>query len=130
MDIQVWHNAIDVYQEEIGIQYPFVGLYELKKHIDRGRVEDAKDSPRAMYGGTANRERTTQLDDIAALVLVIAAAFKDSAASKIAKELVETTFTSIIVRTQLYPVDLDRSMVLILTVSILLVSLEPFNLPV
>lgn len=129
LEREVWHDNVQVYQEEIGIQYPVVDLEELSRHIDGVGEGDGKDT-KAIYGSTTDRGTTEPLDETAMLAMLIASVLIDSTMNELAKELVEEVFSSAVARTQLNTVHLDDLTLLTLTVSLSLIRFQALDMSV
>lgn len=97
-----WLNIIALYEEEIGIQYPFLNLDELRRQITEGDVRNTKDDPSRQPapppGGKASR---IQIENIAIHVLAIISIFADARTIEIANPWVEEIYAGTVARTQL-----------------------------
>ncbi|KAL9473239.1 hypothetical protein ACSS6W_007619 [Trichoderma asperelloides] len=102
VDNDRWLNIIALYEEEIGIQYPFLNLDELRRQITEGDVRNTKDDssrqPAPPPGGKASR---IQIENIAIHVLAIISIFADARTIEIANPWVEEVYAGTVARTQL-----------------------------
>ncbi|EHK46888.1 hypothetical protein TRIATDRAFT_306627 [Trichoderma atroviride IMI 206040] len=102
VDNDRWLSIIALYEEEIGIQYPFLNLDELRREITEGDVRNAKDDhsrqPKPPPGAKASR---IQIENIAIHVLAIISIFADARTIEIANPWVEEIYAATVARTQL-----------------------------
>jgi hypothetical protein len=102
IDHDRWLNIIAFYEEEIGIQYPFLNLDELRRQITEGDMGNAKDDPsRQSKSPSDSKASRNQIEDIAIHVLAIIAIFADARTIGVANPWVEETYASTVARTQL-----------------------------
>lgn len=102
VDNDRWLSIIALYEEEIGIQYPFLNLDELRREIIGADVRIAKDDssrqPNPPPGAKASR---IQIENIAIHVLAIISIFADARTIEIANPWVEEIYAGTVARTQL-----------------------------
>ncbi|KAH6603738.1 fungal specific transcription factor domain-containing [Trichoderma cornu-damae] len=100
-----WISIIAFYEEEIGIQYPFLNLEELRREITEAEPMDSLDDhllqPKSPSDPKADR---SQIEDIAIHILAIISIFSDAQAIGIASPWVEDTYASTVARSQLQSV--------------------------
>ncbi|KAL6898514.1 hypothetical protein GGI43DRAFT_384812 [Trichoderma evansii] len=102
VDNDRWFSIIALYEEEIGIQYPFLNLDELRRQITEGDVRNSKDDPlrqpKLPPGAKASR---IQIENIAIHVLAIISIFADARTIEIANPWIEEIYAGTVARTQL-----------------------------
>ncbi|KAI1016951.1 hypothetical protein LB504_007172 [Fusarium proliferatum] len=100
LDHSSWCQVLAIYEEEVGMMYPFLDIDQLRHEILDGRTRPESDSPRSrsLYGGG--------IGNIAFLVLAIVSSFESSKAVEIVSPVVEEVFVSTIPKTYLRSPDL------------------------
>ncbi|KAM0258959.1 hypothetical protein ACHAQJ_003615 [Trichoderma viride] len=102
IDNDRWLSIIAFYEEEVGFQYPFLNLEELKRQITEGDMRNVKDDPprqpKSPSGPEANRN---QIEDIAIHILTIISIFADARTIGIANPWIEETYATTVAKTQL-----------------------------
>lgn len=102
VDKDRWLSIIALYEEEIGIQYPFLNLDELRRQTTEGDVRNSKDDPSRQPelppGAQASR---IQIENIAIHVLAIISIFADARTIEIANPWIEEIYAGTVARTQL-----------------------------
>lgn len=102
VDNDRWLSIIALYEEEIGLQNPFLNLDELRREITEGDVRNTKDNPsrqpKPPPGAKASR---IQIENIAIHVLAIISIFADARTIEIANPWVEEIYAATVARTQL-----------------------------
>jgi hypothetical protein len=101
VDNERWLSIIALYEEEIGIQYPFLNLDELRRQIIEGDVRNTQDEsrqPKPPAGAKVNR---THIENIAIHVLAIISIFADARTTEIANPWVEEIYAGTVARAQL-----------------------------
>lgn len=114
-EAKYWIKLLLIYEEEIGLQYPFLDIEKLKQdvraiHIARSSVGARSTVPKA--------RKEERLEDVALVIHAIVSTLADPAAIEIANPAIDEIFTGAIGRTQLNGVDRDELCVLILCVSL------------
>ncbi|KAH7010211.1 fungal-specific transcription factor [Ilyonectria destructans] len=110
-EAKYWIKLLLIYEEEIGLQYPFLDIEKLKQdiraiHIARSSVGAHSTVPKA--------RKEERLEDVALVIHAIVSTLADPAAIEIANPAIDGIFTGAIGRTQLNGVDRDELCVLIL----------------
>lgn len=102
VDNDRWLSIIALYEEEIGIQYPFLNLDELRRQITEGDVRNTNDEHSRQrqppIGVTVSR---IQIENIAIHVLAIISIFADARTIEIANPWIEEIYAGTVARTQL-----------------------------
>ncbi|CZR39267.1 uncharacterized protein FPRO_05541 [Fusarium proliferatum ET1] len=100
LDHSFWCQVLAIYEEEVGMMYPFLDIDHLRHRILEGRTRSDSDSPRSrsLCGG--------DIGNIAFLVLAIVSSFEGSKAVEIVSPVVEEVFVSTIPKIYLRSPDL------------------------
>ncbi|KAI1010627.1 hypothetical protein LB503_004885 [Fusarium chuoi] len=100
LDHSFWCQVLAIYEEEVGMMYPFLDIDQLRHEILDGRTRSDSNSPRSrsLYGGG--------IGNIAFLVLAIVSSFEGSKAVEIVSPVVEEVFVSTIPKIYLRSPDL------------------------
>lgn len=106
-----WMNIFQVYEEEVGMQYPFIDLGELRRTVQA--VESNT------YGPNAVGEFAS-LEDMATLILAVVSSLADPDTVDVANDFVGDLFGAALVRTQLTTANKTDMTVVILCVCLLL----------
>lgn len=102
VDNDRWLSIIALYEEEIGIQYPFLNLDELRREITQGDVRSAKDDhSRQLKPPPGAKASRIQIENIAIHLLAIISIFADARTIEIANPWVEEIYAGTVARTQL-----------------------------
>lgn len=102
VDNDRWLSIIALYEEEIGIQYPFLNLDELRREITQGDVRNAKDDhSRQSKPPPGTKASRIQIENIAIHLLAIISIFADARTIEIANPWVEEIYAGTVARTQL-----------------------------
>ncbi|KAF7558191.1 hypothetical protein G7Z17_g120 [Cylindrodendrum hubeiense] len=110
-EAKYWIKVMLIYEEEIGLQYPFLDIEKLKYDIRAIRFSRSSAGVRSTAAKTAKEAR---LEDVAFVIHAIVSTLTDPAAINVANPVIEEIFTGAIGRTQLNGVDRDELCVLIL----------------
>lgn len=114
VDNDRWLSIIAFYEEEIGVQYPFLNLEELKRRITETDSKNMKDE----QSPSDTKPSRSQVENIAIHILAIISIFADARAIGIANPWVEEIYAATVARTQLSStVDAADLCLLILAVS-------------
>ncbi|PKK41575.1 hypothetical protein CI102_14569 [Trichoderma harzianum] len=98
VDNDRWLSIIAFYEEEIGVQYPFLNLEELKRRITEiDNTQNMKDE----QSPSDTRPSRSQVENIAIHILAIISIFADARAIGIANPWVEEVYAATVARTQL-----------------------------
>ncbi|KAL7943929.1 hypothetical protein V8C42DRAFT_327203 [Trichoderma barbatum] len=102
VDNDRWLSIIAFYEEEIGVQYPFLNLEELKRQVTEVDPRKAKDDHiLPSQASSDTKPSRSQVENIAIHVLAIISIFADARAIGIANPWVEETYAATVARTQL-----------------------------
>ncbi|RFU81704.1 fungal specific transcription factor domain-containing [Trichoderma arundinaceum] len=102
IDNDRWVSIIAFYDEEIGVQYPFLNLEELRRQVTEGDLSNAKDeNPLQPKSPSDPKVKRSQIEDIAIHVLAIISIFADARAIGIANPWIEETYAATVARSQL-----------------------------
>lgn len=124
IDNDRWLSIIAFYEEEIGVQYPFLNLEELRRQVTEGSPRNAEeDHGLQPKSPSDSRPSRIQVENIAIHVLAIISIFADARAIAIANPWVEETYAETVARTQLQSAVNAADLCLL----ILAVSLEPME---
>ncbi|KAL7809265.1 hypothetical protein V8C26DRAFT_412108 [Trichoderma gracile] len=102
IDDDRWINIISFYEEEIGVQYPFLNLEELKRQITEGDSRNARDDHhQSSQPPPSSQVSRSQIENIAIHILAIISIFADARAIGIANPWVEEAYAATVAKTQL-----------------------------
>lgn len=102
IDNDRWLSIIAFYEEEIGVQYPFLNLEELKRQVTEGDPRNAKDDHLLPSQSSSDTKPSrSQVENIAIHILAIISIFADARAIGIANPWIEETYAATVARTQL-----------------------------
>ncbi|KAL7928665.1 hypothetical protein V8C35DRAFT_317668 [Trichoderma chlorosporum] len=102
VDNDRWLSIIAFYEEEIGVQYPFLNLEELKHQITEVDPRKTKDEHLLSSSSSSDARPTrTQIENIAIHMLAIISIFADARAIGIANPWIEETYAATVARSQL-----------------------------
>ncbi len=102
-----WINIFQVYEEEVGMQYPFIDLGELRRTVHAAESNT--------YGPSA-AENLATIEDIATLILAVVSSLADPDTVDVANDLVGVLFGAALVRTQLTTANKTDMTIVILAV--------------
>ncbi|KAL6852102.1 hypothetical protein J3F83DRAFT_756952 [Trichoderma novae-zelandiae] len=103
IDNDRWISIISFYEEEIGVQYPFLNLEELKRQITEVNPRNAKDDHhQSSQSPSSTQVSRSQVENIAIHILAIISIFADARAIGIANIWVEETYAATVAKTQLH----------------------------
>lgn len=102
-----WINIFQVYEEEVGMQYPFIDLGELRRTVHAAESNT--------YGPSAS-EYLASIEDIATLILAVVSSLADPDTVEVANDLVGVLFGAALVRTQLTTANKTDMTIVILAV--------------
>lgn len=110
LDKELWIRIVDIYEEEVALQYPFLDLENLRLRVrTAGTQSDNAPIPEDQAG----------VEDIMALVLSVASSIVDPGTLRVANTFVEGLFSAAMVRTQLGAVNKTDLSIIILAVRII-----------
>lgn len=123
-DTRTWVNILRKYNEEVGLQYPFVDLDELKRDIcnlatspsSRHERQNEEEEMAAAQGLNQFHPESPN-EQICILILTIIATLAEYDATKLANPIVEDVFKDVAIKTQLKSVNESDLSLLILIVS-------------
>ncbi|XWW92310.1 hypothetical protein V2A60_000233 [Cordyceps javanica] len=92
LDKELWIRIIDIYEEEVALQYPFLDLQNLRQRV-RASVPPSEAHPVP--------EDQSGIEDIMSLVLSVASSIVDPGTLTVANSFVESLFSGAMLRTQL-----------------------------
>ncbi|KAI5459327.1 hypothetical protein BGZ63DRAFT_426613 [Mariannaea sp. PMI_226] len=104
LDLEYWVEALSIYEEEIGLQYPFLDINELKH-----KIKLSKQSSDVLRTNGCER-----IEDTALIIYAIVSMLAEHAAIDIINASAEEIFTAAVGRTQLNGADKDELSVIIL----------------
>ncbi|KAJ6788167.1 hypothetical protein PWT90_11125 [Aphanocladium album] len=105
LDKELWIRIIDIYEEEVALQYPFLDLENLRNRI-RAAAPPSEGNPVP--------EDQSGVEDIMALVLSVASSIVDSGTLTVANSFVENLYSTAMLRTQLGAVNKTDLSIIIL----------------
>ncbi|KAL7908389.1 hypothetical protein GGI35DRAFT_470043 [Trichoderma velutinum] len=97
VDNDRWLSIIAFYEEEIGVQYPFLNLEELKRQITEFDSKNIKDE----QSSSDTKPSRSQVENIAIHILAIISIFADARAIGIANPWVEEIYAETVAKSQL-----------------------------
>ncbi|EHK18594.1 uncharacterized protein TRIVIDRAFT_194307 [Trichoderma virens Gv29-8] len=102
VDNDRWLSIIAFYEEEIGVQYPFLNLEELKRQVIEVDPRNAKDEHHLLSQPSSDAMPSrSQIENIAIHILAIISIFADARAIGIANPWIEETYAATVARTQI-----------------------------
>lgn len=108
LDVDHWAEVLSIYEDEIGLQYPYLDVENLKRRIRLAKQET--------FGKETSRARGSErIEDLALMVHAIVSILADSAAGDVVNALAEEIFTTVTGRAQLNGADKDDLSLLILS---------------
>ncbi|KAM3529687.1 hypothetical protein MY4038_005275 [Beauveria bassiana] len=105
LDKELWIRIIDIYEEEVALQYPFLDL-EVLRHRIRASTPPSETNP-------APPDQAA-IEDIMSLVLSVASSIVDPGTLPVANSFVESLFSAAMLRTQLGAVNKSDLSIIIL----------------
>ncbi|KAM3553781.1 hypothetical protein MY1884_006483 [Beauveria asiatica] len=105
LDKELWIRIIDIYEEEVALQYPFLDLEDLRHRI-RASTPPSETNP-------ASPDQAA-IEDIMSLVLSVASSIVDPGTLPVANSFVESLFSAAMLRTQLGAVNKSDLSIIIL----------------
>ncbi|KAJ4281990.1 hypothetical protein BFJ70_g7802 [Fusarium oxysporum] len=109
LDQSFWCRILAIYEEEVGMMYPFLDIHQLSHEIIDGKTRSDFDCP------PSSSLYSEGVGNIAFLVLAIVSSFEGSKAVEIASPVVEEAFVSTIPKIHLQSPDLGDLTLLALT---------------
>ncbi|RKK26227.1 hypothetical protein BFJ65_g4122 [Fusarium oxysporum f. sp. cepae] len=109
LDQSFWCRILAIYEEEVGMMYPFLDIHQLSHEIIDGKTRSGFDCP------PSSSLYSEGVGNIAFLVLAIVSSFEGSKAVEIASPVVEEAFVSTIPKIHLQSPDLGDLTLLALT---------------
>jgi hypothetical protein len=113
LDVNHWVEVLSIYQDEIGLQYPYLDIEDLKRKINLAKQDN-------LGTDTLRSRGDERLDDLALMVHAIVSILADSAAGDVVNALAEEIFTTVTGRAQLNGADKDD-------LSLLILAVRPFS---
>lgn len=107
LEIDQWKSIIHRYEEEVGLQYPFIDCEDLRWRI------------RLSHSGADDSQIATDLDgvdDVVALILAVVSRFVEPDAAEAANALVEELYAAALVRAQLQSINKTGMTMIVLCV--------------
>ncbi|KAL7921443.1 hypothetical protein ACQKWADRAFT_295799 [Trichoderma austrokoningii] len=101
VDNDRWLSIIALYEEELGIQYPFLNLDELRRQITEGDVRNAKDDVSRQPKPPGAMASRIQIENIAIHILAIISIFADARTIEIANPWIEEIYAATVGKAQL-----------------------------
>ncbi|KAL7813655.1 hypothetical protein V8C44DRAFT_327443 [Trichoderma aethiopicum] len=102
IDNERWISIISFYEEEIGVQYPFLNLEELKRQITEVNPKSAEDDHHVQpQSPPSTKVSRSQIEGIAIHILAIISIFADARAIGLANPWVEEVYAATVAKTQL-----------------------------
>ncbi|KAK7209422.1 hypothetical protein V2G26_016600 [Clonostachys chloroleuca] len=123
-DTRTWVNILRKYNEEVGLQYPFVDLDELKRDIcnlatspsSRHERQNEEEEMAAAQGLNQFHPESPN-EQICILILTIIATLAEYDATKLANPIVEDVFKDVAIKTQLKSVnESDLSLLILISI--------------
>jgi hypothetical protein len=117
-DMETWMGVLQLWDEEVGLQYPLLNIHQLLNEIDGAKQNAAspKPSPSSNYQYAA---------DIAFLVLAILSCIKDASAIEVADPAVQQLHGIVLVQVHTGRLRRESMVLLLLTVSIDIHTIRP-----
>ncbi|KAI8650652.1 Fungal-trans domain-containing protein [Fusarium keratoplasticum] len=114
LSLSDWMQVIQVYEDEIGLQYPFLDIQELQETIrstKQGTTQGRSERHDAHISGRRYQER---LDDILTLIFYTVSILADPASAERSKPSVESIYGGAVARSQLGNLNEDDLVLIIL----------------
>ncbi|OAA73297.1 fungal specific transcription factor domain-containing protein [Cordyceps fumosorosea ARSEF 2679] len=105
LDKELWIRIIDIYEEEVALQYPFLDLENLRHRIRAAAPPSESNSV---------PQDQVAVEDIMSLVLSVASSIVDPGTLTVANSFVESLFSGALLRTQLGAVNKTDLSIIIL----------------
>ncbi|KAJ4152150.1 hypothetical protein NW765_017659 [Fusarium oxysporum] len=113
-ETEFWMGVLLVYEEEVGLQYPFLDLDELRHQIKAAKQDVSNSGTEGHNLEMMKSRKREHVEDIAMLVLTVVSTLANPAAIDMVDPLAEEVFTGAVARSQLNTIDQDDLTVLIL----------------
>jgi hypothetical protein len=113
-----WMQIIQVYEDEIGLQYPFLDIQELQGTIRSTKQGTTQGRSERLDVHISGRRYQERLDDILNLIFYTVSILADPASAERSKPSVESIYGGAVARTQLGNLNEDDLVLIILVVSL------------
>lgn len=113
LDEEYWMKVLLLYEEEVGVQYPFLDVDILRQEI----MAVKHNVSRTAAGGVQRTRKQERIEDMAITIHAIVSTLADPTAIDIANPAAEEIFAGAVGRTQLNGANKEELIVLILCVS-------------
>ncbi|KAH8884052.1 hypothetical protein GQ53DRAFT_731201 [Thozetella sp. PMI_491] len=114
LDTETWLNVFQNYEEEVGLQYPFVDLERLRRLVRQSSGESAGGEVTGAGPSADDDAPAERCREIAILILVVTSTFTEPALFGISNPLVEEIHAGAILRAHLGNINTDELVLLIL----------------
>ena len=111
-------QIIQVYEDEIGLQYPFLDIQELQGTIRSTKQGTTQGRSERLDVHISGRRYQERLDDILNLIFYTVSILADPASAERSKPSVESIYGGAVARTQLGNLNEDDLVLIILVVSL------------
>lgn len=119
-NMETWIAVLQLWDEEVGLQYPLLNVRQLLDDIDAAKQDAA--SPKLSPG--TNHQYAA---DIAFLVLAVLSCIKDASAVEVADPTIQELYGTVLVQVHTGQVKREPLVLLLLTVSIANLMTRPFS---
>lgn len=117
LESHIWFDCFLIYEDEIGLEYPFLDTVELGQHLMASMNNSDDCDTKAVHSKEGEILQRSQLDDIATLVLIIVSTLVDPAVFETANPLVSAIYAPAIIRAQLESLEENELIIIMLSVS-------------
>ncbi|RSM09061.1 hypothetical protein CDV31_007828 [Fusarium ambrosium] len=114
LSLSDWMQIIQVYEEEIGLQYPFLDIQELQETIRSTKQGTSQGRSERLDGHISGRRYQDRLDDILTLIFYTVSILADPASTERSKPSVEAIYGGAVSRSQLGNLNEDDLVLIIL----------------
>lgn len=129
LSLSDWMQIIQVYEEEIGLQYPFLDIQELQDTIRSTKQGTTQGRSERHDAHISRRRYQERLDDILTLIFYTVSILADPASVERSKPSVESIYGGAVARSQLGNLNEDDLVLIILGVSLFNTNLMMGKLP-
>ncbi|KAM0426604.1 hypothetical protein ACHAPT_008298 [Fusarium lateritium] len=109
-----WVQIIQVYEDEIGLQYPFLDIHELRETIRSTKQATSQGAPEMLHSHIPKRRYQERVEDISTLIFAAVSILADPVSAERSKPLVEAIYTGAVSRSQLGNLNEDDLVLIIL----------------
>ncbi|KAJ4327902.1 hypothetical protein N0V84_001713 [Fusarium piperis] len=109
-----WMQILQVYEEEIGLQYPFLDIHELQETIRSTKQATAQEHPERLDAHAPRRRYQERIDDISTLIFSTVSILADPSSAERSKHSVESIYGAAVSRSQLGNLNEDDLVLIIL----------------